>query len=423
MTVVKQQGRKTHFQTVVVLGSVVFTLICGAAWAADWPGFMGPNGTGAVTKAALARTWPKDGPQVLWTVDLGPGFGGPAIAGGKVYLLDRVKRTADKLRVFDLKTGKEEWSASYPAPGRVSHPGSRSTPSVDGEHVYTFGTFGQLHCFSTKTHKSVWNHDLVKDFGAKAGRWGFGQSPLVVDKMVVVSIQSGQHGLAAFDKLTGKEVWKSGPIGGSACYTSPMLTTICGVRQIVMFQKDAVAGVAPADGKILWRYTGYKVKRTIPNPVVMADGRIFLTSGYGYGCAMIRVTKPGATFSVKELFNDKRSGSKVPPAILYDGHIYSNTEMGDSLQCMSVDGEVKWKTGGKLSLSLGSLIIADDLIFVLGGSSGVLHLVEATPKGFKELAQAKLLSGREIWAPMALSGGKLVIRDQSKMKCLNVAAK
>jgi len=408
-----------------VLGPIALVLICGTVWAADWPGFMGPNGTGAVTKAGLARSWPKDGPEVLWKVGLGQGFGGPAIAGGKVYLLDRVRRTADKLRVFDLKTGDEEWSVSYPAPGRVSHPGSRSTPFVDGEHVYTVGTFGQLHCFSIKTHKSVWNKDLTKDFGAKAGRWGFGQSPLVVGETVVVSIQSGEHGLAAFNKLTGKEVWKSGPIGGSACYTSPMLATICGVRQIVMFQKNAVAGVAPADGKILWRYTGYKVKRTIPNPVVIPDGRIFLTSGYGYGCAMIRVTakESGSAFAVKELFNDKRSGSKVPPAILHDGHIYSNTEIGDSLQCMSVDGEVKWKTGGKLKLSLGSLIIADDLIFVQGGSSGVLHLVEATPKGFKELAQARLLSGKEIWAPMALSDGKLVIRDQSQMKCLNVAAK
>jgi len=155
----------------------------------------------------------------------------------------------------------------------------------------------------------------------------------------------------------------------------------------------------------------------------MPDGKIFLTSGYGFGCAMIKVTKSGDKFTAKELFKDKRSGSKVPPAIHYDGHIYSNTEIGDSLQCLSADGNVKWKTGGKLSLSLGSLLIADDLLFVQGGSSGVLHLVEASPKGFNELAKAKLLSGKEIWAPMALSNGLLVIRDQSQMKCVKVSAK
>jgi outer membrane protein assembly factor BamB len=360
---------------------------------------------------------------VLWKVDTGPGFGGPAIADGKVYLLDRIKGKSDVLRAFDLKTGKEEWSSSYDAPGRVSHPGSRSTPFVSDGHVYTVGTFGQLYCFSIKTHKPVWNKDLIADFGAKRGGWGFGQSPLVVDDLVVVSIQSGKNGLAAFNKLTGKVAWKSWPIGGSDCYTSPMLTTIAGVRQIVMFHKGVVAGVDPKNGKLLWEYAGYKGKRPIPNPVVMADGRIFLTSGYGYGCAMIKVTKSGDSFRVKQIFNDGRSGSKVPPAIQYDGHIYSNTETGDSLQCLSADGEVKWKTGRKLDLSLGSLLIADDLLFVLGGKSGILHLVEASPKGFNELAQAKLLGGREIWAPMALSNGLLVIRDQSQMKCVDVAKK
>ena len=406
----------------MAVGSVAIVLACGAVRAADWPRFMGPNGNGTVQDANVARTWPKGGPPVLWQVKLGAGFGGPAIADGKVYVLDRITQRADLLRVFDLKTGKELWSSSYRAPGRVSHPGSRSTPSVDGEHVYTFGTFGHLHCFSTKTRKVVWSKETTR-MGARRGGWGFAQSPLVVGNLVIVSVQSPMRGLAAINKRTGKPVWGSAPIGGSDCYSSPMLARIGGVEQVVMFQNGVVAGVAPANGKILWKYTGYTNKRPIPNPVVLPDGRIFITGGYGGGCAMIRVTKSGSRFTVAELFKDKRSGSKVPPALFYDGHIYSNTEIGDGLQCMSADGEVKWKAGRKLSLSLGSLIIADDLIFVLGGSSGVLHLVEASPEGFKELARAKLLGGKEIWAPMALSDGMLVIRDQQQMKCLNVAAK
>ena len=406
--------------TVVAVGFAVLASACGVVWAADWPGYMGPNGDGTVQNANLMRAWPADGPAELWKVEIGPGYGGPAIVDGKVYLLDRVKEREDKLRVFDLKTGREEWSASYSARGRVSHPGSRSTPFVSGGHVYTIGTFGHVHCFSIKTHKALWATDIGQAFGARQGRWGFSQSPLVVGDLVIVSIQSATHGVAAFNKLTGKAVWQSGPIGGSDCYSSPMLATIAGVKQILMFQNGAIAGLAPADGKILWKYTGYDCKRPIPNPVVMPDGRIFLTSGYGSGCAMIRVTKTGDSFAAKELFRDKRSGSKVPPALLHDGHIYSNTEVGDGLQCMSVEGKVKWKAGKELSLSLGSLLIADDLLFVLGGSSGILHLVEASDKGFKQLAQAKLLDGKEIWAPMALSDGLLVIRDQSQMKCIKV---
>ena len=414
---------KMTFRTAAAMGSVALVLACGAVRGADWPAFMGPNGDGTVKDAKVARTWPGDGPPVLWTVDIGPGFGGPAIANGKVYLLDRVSGRSDVLRVFDLKTGKELWASSYRAPGRVSHPGSRSTPFVDGQYVYTVGTFGHLHCFDMKALKVLWSTDISQTLGAKRGGWGSAQSPLVMGDLVIVSVQGREHGLAALNKLTGKVVWQSGPIGGSDCYSSPMSATIGGVKQIVMFQNGVVAGLAPADGKMLWKYTGYSNRRPIPNPVVMPDGRIFITGGYGGGCAMIRVTKSGDTFTVTELFRDKRSGSKVPPAVYHDGHIYSNTEIGDGLQCISADGQVKWKTGRKLSLSLGSLLIADDLIFVLGGSSGVLHLVEASPKGFKELAQAKLLGGKEIWAPMALSNGLLVIRDQKQMKCLNVAAK
>jgi len=287
----------------LTLATMAIVLACGVAWAEDWPGFMGPNGDGTVTKANLARTWPDGGPKVLWTVDIGPGFGGPVIADGKVYLLDRISRKADVLRAFDMKTGKEEWSARYDAPGRVSHPGSRSTPFVSDGHVYTIGTFGRMHCFSIKDRKAVWNKNLKTEFGAVAGRWGFGQSPLAVDDMVIASIQSGKIGLVAFNKLTGKLIWKSWPIGGGECYTSPMLATIGGVRQIVMFQRGAVAGVDPKNGKLLWEYGGYDGKRPIPNPVIMKDGRIFLTSGYGYGCAMIKVAKSGSKFTVKELFN------------------------------------------------------------------------------------------------------------------------
>ncbi len=395
-------------------------VISGVAVAADWPQFMGPNGDGTVTGAGVARTWPAEGPKVLWTAKLESGFGGPAIADGKVYLLDRIGTEGDKMRVFDLKTGKELWSFGYDAPGRVSYPGSRSTPFVTGELVFSVGTFGQLYCFSVKSRQPMWRVDLAKEHGASRGGWGFAQSPLVVDGKVIVSIQSDEHGLAAFDAKSGKLAWKTGPIGASDCYTSPMLATIAGVRQVVMFQKHGVAGVAPADGKILWKYTGYTGKRPIPNPVVVADGRIFLTSGYGAGCAMIKVTKTGEKFKVKELFYDKRSGSKVPPAILHGGHLYSNTEIGDGLQCMSLDGKVKWKTGGRPGFSLGSLIIADGLIYILGGSTGTLHLIEATPTGHKELAKATLLSGKNIWAPMALSDGKLVIRDQKQMKCVVV---
>lgn len=404
--------------------TVAVVLLCAGIALADWPQFMGPNGNGTITRANVAREWPDGGPPTLWRAEVGVGFGGPAIAAGKVYLLDRVGEQQDKLRCFDLKDGKELWSFAYDAPGKVSYPGSRSTPAVDGNRVYTIGPFGHMQCVDITTRKSVWSTNLATDHGAQRGGWAFAQSPLVIDNLVIASIQNNRQGLVAFDKATGKVAWMSGPIGGGDTYTSPMLATIAGVRQIVMLQKGALAGVNPADGKILWSYGGYDMRRPIPQPVIIPDGRVFMTSGYKSGCAMVKVEKTADGFKVTELFKDMRHGCKVAPAILWDGHIYANCEdIGEGLTCMTVDGEVLWKTARNPGFDLGSLLIADGLIYIMDGGKGILRLVEASPKGYKELASAQVLGGKQIWAPMALSDGLLVLRDQSQMKCLNVGAK
>ena len=147
--------------------------------ASDWPGYLGPKRDGTSTETGLLRTWPKDGPKVLWTAPVGAGYGGPVVSGGKVYLLDRDDAVGDKLRVFELATGKELWSFAYDAPGRFGHPGSRTTPIVDGELVYTSGPLGDLYAVNTTTHKPVWSRNPWKDFGAGSlPRWALSQNPL-----------------------------------------------------------------------------------------------------------------------------------------------------------------------------------------------------------------------------------------------------
>jgi len=407
------------------LNLAVLTLlacVCIRHATADWPRFLGPHSSGVATDARVARSWPNDGPRELWQVAMAPGFGGAAIAAGHVYVLDRIADKQDKLRVFDLQTGKESWSYAYDAPGSTGdYAGARSTPTVDEEHVYTIGPLGHLHCISLKTQSAVWSKHLETDFGARATPWHWGQSPLVVGPHLIVSLHSDTHGLVALNKLSGEAVWTSLPIGTKDSYTSPVLATIDGVAQIVTLESGAVAGVNPTDGRVLWRYSGYKAVRPVANPTIIGDGRIFITGGWGSGCAMIRVARVGDKFTVKELFRDRRQGSKLHPALLYRGHLYSNSEdIGDGLQCMSVDGVVKWKTAGKPDFDLGSLLIADGLIFILDARRGLLRLVEATPAGYKELGQAQALTGKDIYAPMSLSDGKLIVRSQTQMKCLDV---
>jgi outer membrane protein assembly factor BamB len=269
----------------------------------------------------------------------------------------------------------------------------------------------------------LWRKSLYDDFNADGVPWGFAQSPLILRDMVVMAAPGKATGVIALDKLTGETRWKSEPFGGCDTYTSPMLVTFAGQEQIVNWHRGALAGIDPGDGKLLWTHQ-WRTNRPVPQPVAMGDGRFFLTIGYGGGCAMIRVTRSDdGAWSTTEIFQDTRSGSRVPPALLYQGHIYTNSDDNKrGLQCLDANGGVKWETVNKPEFGQGSLIIADGVIFIVNDETGELVMAEASPRGYKELARAKVLAGREIWAPMALSDGHLVLRDQSQMKCLFVGS-
>jgi outer membrane protein assembly factor BamB len=386
---------------------------------------MGPSGTGVVERGEkVARSWPPGGPDELWSVKVGEGYGGAAIAGGKVYFLDRADNKEDIFRVLDLKTGQRVWEYRYPtAPLKASHVGSRGTPTVDGDRVYCVGVMGQVHCFDVPNRKVVWKKSLVDDFKADAVPWGFAQSALIAGDTVVLAAPGKTTGVIALDKQTGETLWKSEPFGGCDTYTSPMLVTLDGREQIVNWHRGALAGIDPAGGKLLWAHR-WRTNRPVPQPVPMGDGRFFLTVGYGGGCAMVRVTRDeDRSWKVTEIFQDERSGSRVPPVLLYQGHLFVNSDDNKrGLQCLDANGEVKWETLNEPAFGQGSMIIADGVIFIVNDESGELVIAEASPKGYKELGRSKVLAGREIWGPLALSDGHLVLRDMGQMKCLYVGA-
>lgn len=403
-------------------GLLVAVLMTATATAGDWPQFMGPNGNGTSSEKGLARSWPADGPKVVWSFPLGPGYGGAAIRDGKVYLLDRVDRQKDVLRCLDLETGKEDWTFSYDAPGPIDHDGSRSTPAVSATHVYTIGPFGQLHCIDLKTHQVVWKKNIVKDFAAKAPRWAVSQSPLLYKDMVIVAPQGDHVGVVAFDQRTGAERWHSDSIGPMG-YASPMLVNVDGVDQVVMVNALGAAAVSASDGKVLWKYA-HQCKIPIPNVTALGGGKFFVTGAYLVGSAIIQVSHQGDSWTVKELAKKPLMGGHCHPALLYQDHVYilcNINERSDGMVCFDLNCNVVWQTKNKPNLDKGgSILTADGLIYVMDGKTGELHIVEPSPSGFKSLAQAKVLGGREIWGPLALADGRLVIRDQSQVKCLDL---
>jgi outer membrane protein assembly factor BamB len=406
--------------------------------AQDWPQYLGPNRNSTSPQKGILRTWPAGGPEVLWTANVGPGYGGPVIKNGKVYLLDRDDKTGDIMRCFDLNSGKELWSYSYDAPGSIQYPGSRSVPSIDGNRIYSCGPYGDLYCIDVNTHKPVWKKNIVKDFdGDKIPLWGISQCPLIYGEMVVVSYYKDPYsGLVAFNKMNGDIVWKTEPIGNET-YASPSVAKIAGENHIVMNfsstnsythrdlekTKGRIIGVMPQTGKILWEYNNWENVIQIAPAFDAGDGRILAVGGYDLGTAMIKVDKKAdGSFTVKELFKHNDFGDHTKPPIYYDGYFYaqfSTNSKRDGLCCMSLDGKVMWKTIRKPSFDKGSMILADGLILATDGSK-TLYLIQPDPTGFKPLASAEILGTGQNWGPMALANGRLLIRDQSMLKCVKI---
>ncbi len=409
----------------------------------DWPQYLGPDRDGTSPQKNLLRSWPESGPEVVWANEVGIGYGGPVVKEGKVYLLDRNDETGDILRCFSLDTGDELWRFSYDAPGSVMFPGSRSVPTIDGDYIYTCGPYGDLYCVDLNTRQPVWNSNVWSDFGGgEIPTWAIAQCPLVYGDLLILASQAPGAGVVAYDKSSGELKWKTpalGPVG----YVSPAIVEVDGEDHVVMItaaergqENGRVVGIHPLSGEILWDYTNWHCGIPIPSATDAGDSRALIIGGYRAGAAMIRISKAGGGYEVEELYKTIDFGAHTKPALLHDGYFYaqySTNERRDGLVCMRMDGEIMWATKREPSFTRGSMILADGLILATDGET-MLYLIEPDPSGFKPLASAKLLAeaaesddpraarfGTQNWAAIALADGKLLIRDQGKMLCVQVA--
>lgn len=446
----------------IVLATGVF---CRAhSQAADWPRLGGPGATWVSPETNLARSWPLEGPRVLWAVPVAEGFAGPAVYAGKVFLLDRAGNQQDVLRCLALDSGLELWRLAYDAPGSLPYNGSRNVPTVDDQYIFTVGPFGQLHCIDRKQHKVVWVRHLVEDFKepgldseqqppknreeslarAQLPMWGLTQAPLLYGDTVIVAPQTRKTGLVAYEKSTGKIRWSSGYIGRNwYSHVSPYLATLCGVDQVIMLAQPSdpekspsdappaiISSVDAATGRILWtNQTPAPDKIPIAEPLRIAPDELFIAGGFGLGCMGLQVRHATDQWETRIIFHTRVVAPFIHSPILYHDRIYvtsfkehRGTDTG--LVCLRPDGEALWQTGPELQFDSGAFLIADGMAFVMHGKTGELSLFELSDAGPKLLAKAKVLDGKggEIWAPMALSDGKLIVRDQHEMKCLEVKA-
>ncbi len=414
---------------------VLMMLLSQSFLLASWPHFQGPEGTGYSPETGLVRSFPESGPKILWRIDVEPGFGGAAIDGDEIFIMDREVGTQDMLKCLDLKTGKLKWQCVNKVPGRIDFNGSRCVPTVTKDRVYASGPFGQIYICDRNKKKFVKIIDMMKTFDVEEPpTWGYSHAPVVYKDKLIITPMGKKAGLAAIDKNTGKTIWTT-PSFGELKYGSYMpvsLQTIAGVKGFLYIIEGHVLFIDPDTGKTIWDYEGYKNNIPIPYPTKISENKLFITGGYDSGSVMLEVLKKGTGYQFKEIFRFKERGSQIHPAILHNDLLFANFNTNENMDrnqheglvCLDLKGNTLWKTQKAPDVDKGNLIIADNMVIALAGETGELILAEATGEKYKQLAKVKVLNGEEeIWAPLALSNGMLILRDQEEMICIDMKKK
>jgi len=397
-----------------------------------WPRFRGANFDAISTEdISLARTWPVNGPEILWSVEVGEGYAGAAILAGRVYIMDYDREgQADVVRCLSLQDGKDIWRYSYPVKIKRDHGMSRTVPAVTDKYVVTMGPKCHVTCLDSMSGEFRWMFNLVREFNTTVPKWYTAQCPLIEDGRAIIA-PAGTVLMMAVDCETGEIVWDTpNPDGWVMTHSSivPMkfngrrFYVYCGGNQI----KGGVVGVSAEDGSVLWKNEQWKVRFNVPMPVVVGEDRLFLTAGYGQyelGCAMLRLTETDGKITAQTEFLHKTDvfGSIQQTPIYYDGYIYG-VRLDEQLVCLDLQGNVVWTSTSANKFGNGPFVIAGGLIYIMN-DTGELTLAQAGPSSYLALAHAKVLDGRESWGPMAIASGRLIVRDTQRMICLDISGK
>lgn len=397
----------------------------------SWPRFRGEGFDNISSEPVpLAQSWDSSGPSLLWSVQLGEGHAGAAVRNGRVYILDYdEKEKSDTLRCLSLADGRELWRRWYRTGAKRNHGISRTVPAVSDRYVVTMGPRCHVLCVDALTGEFKWGLDLVRDFETKEPLWFTAQHPLI-DQGLAVLAPAGKVLMMAVDCETGRTVWETpNPRGWRMSHSSVVPMTFRGRRMYLYVALGGIVGVAadgPDAGEVLWETTEWNHSVVAPSPVVMEDGRFLITSGYGVGSAIFQVTEDGGQYSVSltSRFRKDQFASEQQTPIYYRDRLYTvMPKDGGSLRrqfvSMKPDGTTIFNSGKDARFGLGPFMIADGRIFILN-DDGILTMASADADTFVPLARTRVLEGRDAWAPIALAGGRMLLRDSKRMVCLDL---
>lgn len=393
---------------------------------ADWPQWRGPQRNGHSPEAGLMDEWPKEGPPLVWQTDqVGWGYSTPSVVGDRLYLLSNVEKDGEigdeSVRAFSVADGTQIWSTRIGKVGnpdqRPPYPGSRSTPTVDGEVLYALGSDGDLVCLSTASGEMRWHKNLRTEFGGKPGEWAYAESPLVDGDRVVCTPGGAEAALVALDRNSGEVIWRTSLAEGEeAAYASIVPIEVEGQKQYVQFLGKGLIGVDARTGKLLWRYdrTAEGSPANIPTPVTQA-AFVYSATGRG-GAGLVKVAGDEAD----QVYFSSKLPNAIGGSVLVGDYLYGTKSQG--LACVEFGtGEIQWEDR---SIGTASICFADGHLY-LHGENGDVALVEASPQEYREKGRFSLPDqpdrGRsKAWTYPVIANGRLYLRDLTMLWCYDI---
>lgn len=381
----------------------------------DWPQWRGPNRDGISKETGLLKSWPKDGPPLVWKVQgAGRGYSTLAISNGRIYTMG-LRGNKEYVLAFDVATGKEVWATVHGTAFENDRgDGPRGTPTVDGNNVYSLGGNGDLSSIDAKTGRINWKLNIFQKFGGQNIYWGISESPLIIGEKLLVNAGGPGASIVALNKKDGSLIWKSQ--SDEAGYSSGMPVQVGNTTQVVFFTHKRAVGLDLKDGKLLWDYPrAANDTANVATPIVRGN-HVFISSDYGTGAGMVEIKADG---SAQEVYFTKDMRNHHSSSVLIGDYLYGFSS--SILTAMKFDtGEVAWRDR---SVGKGSLVYADGHLYCFS-ENGVVGLVEATPTGYKETGRFRIPQGDlPTWTHPVVAGGRLYLRDQDTLYSFDVKAK
>jgi outer membrane protein assembly factor BamB len=385
------------------------------ATAAAWPDFRGPHRDGRYAGPPIRTDWPASGLPQLWKQPIGLGYASFVVADGRAFTIEQ-RRQREVVAAYDTATGRELWTNAWDGEfvEAMGGDGPRATPTFHEGRIFALGALGELRCIDANSGETVWRRNILDDNGAANLSWGMAGAPLIVDDKVIV-LPGGSRGrsAAAYAKATGEPVWAA--LDDQQAYSSPMLLTLGGVRQIVFVTATRVVGITVESGRLLWEFpwpTDMGINAS--QPLMLGNDRLFISSSYGQGAAVFEVIRDGSGFDTRAVWQNNRMKNKFSSSHFHNGFIYGLDEA--ILACVdAATGELKWK-GGRYGY--GQTLLAGDHLVVLT-EDGQVALIKASPDSHQEVGKFPAIEGKT-WNHPVIAEGRLLVRNLREMAAFDI---